>query len=37
MSKKRLSAAEQRVKAGTARSFKDRDEFMAFLEHLKTE
>ena len=34
---KRVEAAEQRVKAGTARSFKDGDELMAFLERLKTE
>jgi hypothetical protein len=34
---KRVEAAEKRVKAGTARSFKDGDELMAFLERLKTE
>ena len=34
---KRVEAAEQRVKAGTARSFKDGDELLAFLERLKTE
>jgi N-methylhydantoinase A/oxoprolinase/acetone carboxylase beta subunit len=33
----RVEAAEQRVKAGTARSFKDRDELKAFLVRLKTE
>ncbi len=33
----RVEAAEQRVKAGTARSFKDGDELMVFLERLKTE
>jgi hypothetical protein len=34
---KRVEAAEQRVKAGTARSFKDSNELKAFLERLKTE
>ncbi len=33
----RVEAAEQRVKAGTARSFKDSNELMVFLERLKTE
>jgi hypothetical protein len=33
----RVEAAEQRVKAGTARSFKDDTKLMAFLERLKTE
>jgi hypothetical protein len=34
---KRVEAAEERVKAGKSRSFKDGNELMAFLERLKTE
>jgi hypothetical protein len=34
---KRVEAAEERVKAGKSRSFKDDNELIAFLERLKTE
>ena len=34
---KRVEAAEERVKAGKSRSFKDGNELMSFLERLETE